>query len=155
MWGLEFDNVVAKPHIIPAEVHRRTHRKPTNTAICTVQHSEISYCMKCYIIKNLSDILAVSGLLRPMKSGKAFFEFSGAWKDTSGSVQLSYKQILPNSGPPLNKQSKHGLRPPTPLKCLYIIWWFIQIRLIYRIKFKLSKCKIPCPALMYQVTSWS
>ena len=35
-----------------------------------------------------------------------------------GSVQVLYKQVFPNSGrpipPPLNKQNKHGLRPPNP-----------------------------------------
>ena len=30
-------------------------------------------------------------------------------------------------------------------------WWFVQICVIYRIKFKLPKHKIPCPGLIYQV----
>ena len=28
--------------------------------------------------------------------------------------EVLYKQLLPNSAPPLNKQNKHGLRPPSP-----------------------------------------
>ena len=30
-------------------------------------------------------------------------------------------------------------------------WQFVRICVIYHIKFKLPKCKIPCPALIYQV----
>ena len=39
-----------------------------------------------------------------------------------GSVQVLYKQVFQNPGPPpspLNMQNKHGVIPPTPLKCLY------------------------------------
>ena len=36
-----------------------------------------------------------------------------------GSVQVLYKQVFPNTGPPpLNKQNKHDLRPTTPPKML-------------------------------------
>ena len=36
-----------------------------------------------------------------------------------GSVQVLCKKVFPNSGPPpLNKQNKHGLRPPDPPKML-------------------------------------
>ena len=58
-----------------------------------------------------------------------------------GGVQVLYKQVFLNSGPPpLNKQN------------IYIIleWRFVQICVIYRIKFKLPKQKIPCPGLIYQ-----
>ena len=60
-----------------------------------------------------------------------------------GSVQVLYKQVFPNSRPPTpyppNKQNKHGLRPPPPLKCLYNTWMVIHsnMRNRYLIKFKL------------------
>ena len=40
-----------------------------------------------------------------------------------GTVQVLHKQVFPNSGlpPQKNKQHKHGLRPPHPLKFLYDI----------------------------------
>ena len=57
------------------------------------------------------------------------FDVTWIFQDVTllGSVQVLYKQVLPNSGPhpSLNKQNKHGLRPP-PLIRLYNTWTAIR-----------------------------
>ena len=42
------------------------------------------------------------------------------WESKLGSVRVLYKQVFRNSALPLNKQNKHGLRPPPPKM---LIWY--------------------------------
>ena len=73
------------------------------------------------ILKPIPDIPDISG---PGTQGTGPQEFA-LGPQSLGSVQVLYKQGFLNSGPPLDKQNKHGLRPP-PLKCLYKTWMAIH-----------------------------
>ena len=66
-------------------------------------------------------------LEKKFKGNSISLHFLSSWK-VLGSLQVLYKQVFPKSGPPphLNKQNKHHLRPPSPLKCLYDTWMAIR-----------------------------
>ena len=57
-----------------------------------------------------------------------FIHFTFYDQNWLGSVQVLYKQVFPNSRPPLNKQNKHGISPPA-LKCFYNTWMAIRLNM--------------------------
>ena len=55
-------------------------------------------------------------------------------------------KLLPSPSMKLKLKDNHYETP-----CIILEWQFVQICVIYRIKVKLPKHKIPCPGLIYQV----